>query len=77
VQDLHGHPDHIPHHQDMTEDMSSPDHQEPFSPRRGYTHKRNEDPPRNNQGKMICKFQSTCSGLVFDRRCEWRLVFQD
>ncbi|KAF2434046.1 hypothetical protein EJ08DRAFT_582674 [Tothia fuscella] len=51
--------------------MSSPDNQEPFSPRRGYTHKRSEEPPRNTQGKMICKFQSTCANITFERRCEW------
>jgi hypothetical protein len=72
------HPDHMQHHdhhEEIHDDMSSPDAQEPFSPRRGYTHKRNEDPPRNALGKMICKFQATCSNLTFDRRCEWRLVF--
>jgi hypothetical protein len=73
VQELvHAEHMHHPDHHDMGEDMSSPEHQEPFSPRRGYTHKRSEDPPRNTQGKMICKFQSTCTGLTFERRCEWR-----
>jgi hypothetical protein len=47
---------------------------EGFSPRRGHTHKRPEEPPKNEQGKMICKFQGTCTGLTFDRKCEWRLV---
>jgi hypothetical protein len=79
-QDMQPHPDHMhhhvhpDHHEEIGEEMSSPDHQEPFSPRRGYTHKRSEEPDRNAQGKMICKFQSTCAGLTFDRRCEWRLV---
>ena len=45
---------------------------EGFSPRRGHTHKRPEEPPKNEQGKMICKFQGTCTGLTFDRKCEWR-----
>ena len=62
---------HLDHH-DLAEDLSSPDHQEPSSPRRGFTHKRSEEPQRNGLGKMICKFQSTCSGLTFERRCEWR-----
>jgi hypothetical protein len=44
----------------------------PFSLRRGHTHKRAEDPPKNEQGKMMCKFQTTCSGVTFDRKCEWR-----
>ena len=67
----HGLPDNGPHG-DMSEDPSSPDGIEPFSPRRGFTHKRNEDPPRNDGGKMICRFQTTCAGITFDRRCEWR-----
>jgi hypothetical protein len=45
---------------------------EPFAPRRGYTHKRAEEPPKNEQGKMTCKFQTTCAGVTFDRKCEWR-----
>lgn len=45
---------------------------EGFSPRRGFTHKRVEDPPRNAAGKFLCKFQNTCSMMTFDRRCEWR-----
>jgi len=45
-----------------------------FSPRRGFTHKRAEDPPRNGEGKMVCKFTNTCGGLIFERRCEWRYV---
>jgi len=45
-----------------------------FSPRRGFTHKRAEDPPRNGEGKMVCKFTGTCGGLIFERRCEWRFV---
>jgi len=60
-----------PHHQ-VLDDLSATEHQEPFSPRRGFTHKRLEDPPRNTQGKFLCKFQNTCSSLTFDRRCEWR-----
>jgi hypothetical protein len=67
----HGLTDPAPHG-DMSEDPSSPDGIEPFSPRRGFTHKRNEEPPRNEGGKMICRFQATCAGLTFDRRCEWR-----
>lgn len=60
---------------DMDEDLDislDVDGIAPFSPRRGFTHKRNEDPPRNEAGKMMCKFQSTCAGVTFDRRCEWR-----
>jgi hypothetical protein len=63
--------DHTPHHPTIDE-LSAAEHQEPFSPRRGFTHKRQEEPPRNSQGKYLCKFQQTCSSLTFDRRCEWR-----
>jgi hypothetical protein len=56
----------------VSEEPSSPDVHEEFSPRRGFTHKRSEDPPRNDAGKMICRFQNTCGGLIFERRCEWR-----
>jgi len=42
-----------------------------FTPRRGHTLKRAEEPPKNDEGKMTCRFQSTCAGLTFDRRCEW------
>lgn len=68
------HSDHMHHsdQHDLGDDMSSPDRHEPFSPRRGYTHKRSEEPQRNGQGKMICKFQNSCSHLSFERRCEWR-----
>lgn len=59
------------HHQ-VLDDLSAGDHTEGFSPRRGFTHKRLEDPPRNPQGKFLCKFQNTCANLTFDRRCEWR-----
>lgn len=45
---------------------------EPFSPRRGHTHKRAEEPPKNEAGKMTCKFGNTCPNVVFERRCEWR-----
>jgi hypothetical protein len=58
----------------VSEEPSSPDGPEHFSPRRGFTHKRSEDPPKNEAGKMICRFQNTCGGLIFERRCEWRYV---
>ncbi|KAH9877701.1 hypothetical protein J1614_002918 [Plenodomus biglobosus] len=35
-----------------------------------YSYKRNEEPQRNSEGKMLCKHPD-CSGLVFDRKCEW------
>ena len=47
------------------------DTSEPLSSRRGNTHKRSEEPPRDSQGKIICS-SSSCAGLIFERRCEWR-----
>lgn len=59
-----------------SEEVESPENvnESGFSPRRGFTHKRAEDPPRNTEGKMVCKFTNTCGGLIFERRCEWRYV---
>jgi hypothetical protein len=45
---------------------------EGFATRRGFTLKRNEDPPRDDSNKMICEHRSTCAGLTFERKCEWR-----
>jgi hypothetical protein len=36
-----------------------------------YAYKRTEEPPRNHEAKIICKHQE-CTGLVFDRKYEWR-----
>jgi hypothetical protein len=59
----------VPRH--MSVDSQGEDF-EPFSPKRGYTHKRNEEPPKNDDGKMVCKYQKTqCPQAVFDRKCEW------
>jgi hypothetical protein len=33
--------------------------------------KRAEEPPRNHEAKIICKHQK-CTGLTFDRKCEWK-----
>ncbi|ORY04550.1 hypothetical protein BCR34DRAFT_667071 [Clohesyomyces aquaticus] len=40
-----------------------------ISPRRT-TFKRAEEPPRNQDGKMICS-RPECHGNTFDRKCEW------
>ena len=42
-----------------------------LSPGRGHAFKRNEDAPRNPEGKMVCKY-AECRHLTFERRCEWR-----
>lgn len=36
-----------------------------------YTYKRAEEPVRNTQGKLLCSHQD-CTGLLFERKCEWR-----
>jgi hypothetical protein len=53
-------------------DDSMDDTMDGFSVRRGHTHKRHEEPPRDDQGKMICRFQNSCGGVSFERKCEWR-----
>lgn len=45
-----------------------------FTIRRGYTVKRSGDPPRNDDGKYICKLDDRCRSLTFDRKCEWGYV---
>jgi hypothetical protein len=44
----------------------------PFFTRMDLTCKQAEDPPRNSQGKLICRFQDICPELAFDRKREWR-----
>lgn len=39
--------------------------------RRGYTFKREGEPPRNEEGKFICTVDGGCKELIFDRKCEW------
>lgn len=60
------------HRRHQSEDSSSQDEQEhDGSLRKNHSYKRAEEPPRNLESKMICKHQE-CSGLTFDRKCEWR-----
>jgi hypothetical protein len=49
------------------DDSSSDEHGGSLS----YAYKRTEEPPRNHEAKIICKHQE-CTGVVFDRKCEWR-----
>ncbi|KAL5443859.1 hypothetical protein PMIN07_003022 [Paraphaeosphaeria minitans] len=59
------------HARQKSEDTSSQDDPEDAeSPRRNHAYKRAEEPPRNHDGKMICK-HSECAGQTFDRKCEW------
>jgi len=38
--------------------------------RKNSIYKRSEEPPRNQDGKMFCRHPD-CTGLIFDRKCEW------
>lgn len=58
------------HARQNSEDISSQDEYD-GSLRKNHSYKRAEEPPRNHEAKMICKHQE-CSGLTFDRKCEWR-----
>jgi len=49
---------------------SSADLDDAESSRRNHAYKRAEEPPRNHEGKMVCK-HSECTGVTFDRKCEW------
>jgi hypothetical protein len=57
------------HTRHLSEDISSDEHD--GSLRKNHSYKRAEEPPRNSEAKMICK-HSECSGITFDRKCEWR-----
>ena len=37
--------------------------------------KRVGEPPRNNDGKLVCTVDARCENLNFERKCEWRRVF--
>jgi hypothetical protein len=50
---------------------SSQDGDDDGSLRKNHSYKRAEEPPRNEDGKMVCKYQE-CQGTSFDRKCEWR-----
>jgi len=50
---------------------SSQDGDDDVSLRKNHSFKRAEEPPRNEDGKMTCKYQE-CHGTSFDRKCEWR-----
>lgn len=58
------------HTRQLSEDISSQDEHD-GSLRKNHSYKRAEEPPRNQEAKMICKHQE-CTGLTFDRKCEWR-----
>jgi hypothetical protein len=39
--------------------------------RKNYSFKRAEEPLRNTEGKLTCVHKD-CTGLLFERKCEWR-----
>ncbi|UPX14821.1 uncharacterized protein EKO05_0005292 [Ascochyta rabiei] len=57
------------HARQLSEEVSSQDEHD-GSLRKNNAYKRAEEPPRNQEAKMVCKHQE-CSGLTFDRKCEW------
>lgn len=58
------------HARRISEDLTSQDGDDDGSLRGKLNHKRAEEPPRNQQGKMIC-VHAECGGILFDRKCEW------
>lgn len=59
------------HGRRISEDLTSQDGDDDGSLRGKLNHKRAEEPPRNQHGKMVC-IHTECAGLLFDRKCEWR-----
>lgn len=57
------------HSRQQSEDISS--QEDDGETRRNHAFKRAEEPPKNPEGKMMCKHQD-CTSLTFDRKCEWR-----
>ncbi|KAF2190211.1 hypothetical protein K469DRAFT_682341 [Zopfia rhizophila CBS 207.26] len=60
----------VGHPRDASEDRSSADGDNALSSRRNHAYKRSEEPPRNREGKMICKHKE-CANITFERKCEW------
>ncbi|KAF2873583.1 hypothetical protein BDV95DRAFT_489802 [Massariosphaeria phaeospora] len=58
------------HIRPASEDGSSQDDTDIGSLPRNHAYKRSEEPSRNSDNKMICKYKE-CIGSVFDRKCEW------
>lgn len=56
---------------ELDESMEQDLDNDPFTSRRGHAHKRAEEPPRNADGKYICRFQDKCPEYTFERKCEW------
>ncbi|KAF2259297.1 hypothetical protein CC78DRAFT_73930 [Lojkania enalia] len=61
---------HGPPRQPSEETSSQDGDDSSLSPRRNHAYKRSEEPTRNIAGKLVCR-HSECSGLTFDRKCEW------
>ena len=50
---------------------SSQDSDDDGQLRKNYNYKRTEEPPHNEDGKMVCKYEE-CRDTFFGRKCEWR-----
>jgi hypothetical protein len=62
----------IRHIRRISEDCSSQEGDDDDNAlRKNYSFKRAEEPPRNTEGKLTCVHQE-CTGLFFERKCEWR-----
>ena len=59
------------HSRHISEDRSSFSGEDDRALRKNHSYKRDEEPPRNQDGKLTCKYQG-CGGLFFERKCEWR-----
>lgn len=59
------------HRRHHSEDSSSQSGDDLGEARKNYTFKRAEEPLKNPEGKMVCKYQE-CASLTFERKCEWR-----
>lgn len=67
-------PHELPPAEDVASPAASEAHSHGYSPRRGFTYKREGEPPKNEEGKMICAVDDACRALTFDRKCEWGSV---
>ncbi|KAF1846885.1 uncharacterized protein K460DRAFT_278146 [Cucurbitaria berberidis CBS 394.84] len=61
-----------PHNHDRRDSVDSyeQDGDDDGSLRKNHSYKRAEEPPRNKDGKMMCRHRE-CADLFFDRKCEW------
>jgi len=58
------------HNRYISEAPSSVSGEDDGTSRKSLLYKRAEEPSRNTDGKMTCRYQE-CAGLYFERKCEW------